>query len=133
MSGNRGFASPACRILPRFRANDPDGNSPTVFIATHAPGQETVARLDALGHVNKVLRGLRWDGTIVPAAGTALVADGKTVGTIASAAYSVGWKAPVGLAIVRVSHAQAGIALGTEAGPAIVKALPMMPCVADSD
>src|SRR5262245_19278348 len=111
----------------------PTENSPTVSIATHAPGQETVTRLDALGHVNKVLRGLRWGGTIVPAGGTALVADEKTVGTSASAAYSVGGKAPVGLAIVRVSHAQAGIALGTEAGPAIVMALPMMPCVADSD
>ena len=35
-------------------------------------GQETVARIDALGHVNRLLVGLRFAGTAVPAPGTEL-------------------------------------------------------------
>ena len=35
-------------------------------------GQEPVARLDALGHTNKELRRLKWAGTTVPPAGTAI-------------------------------------------------------------
>lgn len=75
-------------------------------------GQETVARLDALGHVNKILRGLRFHpGEPIPPPGTPLSADGKTVGSVASSAYSPGWEAGVGLAIVRVAQAAAGSAL----------------------
>ena len=75
-------------------------------------GQETVARLDALGHVNKILKGLRFrPGDPVPPAGTALEADGKVVGSVASAAFSPGWGAAVGLGIVRVSHAEPGRSL----------------------
>src|SRR4051794_36383384 len=41
-------------------------------------GQETVARIDALGHVNQVLRGLRLDpGSACPAPGAGLEAEGK--------------------------------------------------------
>ena len=40
-------------------------------------GQETVARLDALGHVNKILRGLIFDAGPVPRIGTPLTSEGK--------------------------------------------------------
>ena len=73
-------------------------------------GQETVARIDALGHVNKLLKGLVIESGPSPAAGTALQADGKTVGTITSAAP---WEdgRTVALGYVRVAHARPGTAL----------------------
>ena len=40
-------------------------------------GQETVARIDALGHVNKLLRGVQFAGSEVPEPGTELARDGK--------------------------------------------------------
>jgi folate-binding protein YgfZ len=95
-------------------------------------GQETVARIDALGHVNKVQRGLRIVGDRVPDRGVELEADGKTVGRITSAAYSPGWRSAVALGFVRTSHAEAGkevtVVLGPgEIGTAVVKELPMLP------
>lgn len=80
-------------------------------------GQETVARLDALGHVNKILRAGRVEGTVeVPPPGTALVGeDGKPAGTITSAAFSPSQGAPVFLAYVRVAHAEAGSRLAIPA------------------
>lgn len=72
-------------------------------------GQETVARLDALGHVNKILRRLvSRPGDPVPPPGATLEADGKVVGTITSSAASPGRGAGVALGIVRVSHSAAG-------------------------
>jgi folate-binding protein YgfZ len=88
-------------------------------------GQETVARLDALGHVNRILRGVRCADLPVPTPGTALEADGKTVGTITSAAYSLALGAPVALAIVRTTHAQPGTALHAAGQAATVNGLPM--------
>jgi folate-binding protein YgfZ len=74
-------------------------------------GQETVARIDALGHVNKVLRGLLFSPGLVPPAGASLDVDGKKVGAITSAAHSPGWGAPVALAYVRTAQAVDGTAL----------------------
>lgn len=75
-------------------------------------GQETVARLDALGHVNRIIKGLLFQpGDPSPPAGASLEADGKNVGAITSAAFSPGWNACVGMALVRVSHAEAGTEL----------------------
>jgi hypothetical protein len=94
-------------------------------------GQETVARLDALGHVNKILRGLRVRSDTVPDAGSSLVdRSGHTVGKITSVAYSPGWRGPVALGLVRVKHAQAATQLALESNPAIlvlVSELPMIP------
>lgn len=65
-------------------------------------GQETVARLDMLGHVNRRLVRVRWpSGTAVPTAGTELVRDGKVVGRVTSVAWSERWQAPIALAYVR--------------------------------
>jgi folate-binding protein YgfZ len=94
-------------------------------------GQETVARLDALGHVNKILKGLKVEGSVVPPPGASLMLDGKAVGTVTSSAWSPGWVAPVALAYVRVAQAEPGTRLsltfdGGEA-QAIVADLPMLP------
>ena len=69
-------------------------------------GQETVARLDALGHVNKLLRRLRLDDGPTPAPGTPLDAEGKPAGVLTSAAD--GWA----LAMVRAKVAEGGGSLG---------------------
>jgi folate-binding protein YgfZ len=99
-------------------------------------GQETVARLDALGHVNQVLKGLLLGPeAAAPAPGSLLEADGKRVGFVTSSAISPGWDAPVALAMVRSTHARAGAALVVkqpdrsphEGVAATVCDLPMLP------
>jgi tRNA-modifying protein YgfZ len=50
-------------------------------------GQELVCRIDSRGHVNRLLRRLRADAPV--ARGSAVVADGKEVGTVTSAAGAV--------------------------------------------
>jgi tRNA-modifying protein YgfZ len=72
-------------------------------------GQETVARLDALGHVNQILRGLVFEaGSVCPPSGAALEDAEKRVGVVTSSAFSPVRGAPVALGIVRISHATAG-------------------------
>jgi tRNA-modifying protein YgfZ len=96
-------------------------------------GQETVARLDALGHVNKILKGLKVEGNVVPPPGASLMFEGKSVGTVTSSAWSPGWRAPVALAYVRLAQAEPGtrLALTFEGGEAqaVVADLPMLPPV----
>ncbi len=70
-------------------------------------GQETVARLDALGHVNRIFKGLRFEGPAIPPVGAALVFEGKVVGSVTSSGFSPGWHAPIGLGYVRVAQATA--------------------------
>ena len=64
-------------------------------------GQETVARIASLGHVNQLLAGVRFDGHTVPPAGTELTADGKAVGRVTSAALSPKLGCPLALAYLR--------------------------------
>jgi folate-binding protein YgfZ len=49
-------------------------------------GQEPIARIDALGHVNRLLRGLRLSEEIAPPQGSLLLAEDKEVGAITSSA-----------------------------------------------
>ena len=95
-------------------------------------GQETVARLDALGHVNRIFKGLRFDGLDVPPVGTPLGFEGKVVGSVTSSAFSVGWGRPIGLAYIRVAQAVDGTKLvatieGVGEVEAVVGDLPMLP------
>jgi tRNA-modifying protein YgfZ len=73
-------------------------------------GQETVARIDALGHVNKLLRGLRFAPDVLPPAGAALEAGGKAVGVVTSAARAGDGRA-IGLGFVRLQAGGAGAEL----------------------
>ena len=100
-------------------------------------GQETVARLDALGHVNRILKGGHLEGTAaVPPVGTPLVdADGKPAGTITSAAFSSERGAPVFLAYVRIAQATGGTrlavpALTAESSGAVVAVVADLPAPA---
>ncbi len=63
-------------------------------------GQETVARIDALGHVNKFLVRLKFTVPTVPPAGTELSYDGKRVGKLTSVCFSPKYAAPIALAYV---------------------------------
>jgi folate-binding protein YgfZ len=88
-------------------------------------GQETVARIDALGHVNRLLCGVKFTADTVPAGGTTLVAAGKEVGHVTSAVWSPRLKSALALAFVRRLHATAGTRLESEAGAAEVVTLPV--------
>ncbi len=73
-------------------------------------GQETVARLDALGHVNKVLRGMVVEGRKEPIAyGSVLHFDGKPVGAITSSAASPIKEMVVALGYLRAQNAGSGV------------------------
>ena len=75
-------------------------------------GQETVARIDALGHVNKLLKGLKFlTPEDVTAENAVLTREGKTIGKLTSTAFSPGWGRPVALGFVRAAHAEAGTEL----------------------
>jgi len=70
-------------------------------------GQETVARLDSLGHVNRRLVGIALAaGEATP--GTAVEWNGEAVGTITSGGASPRHGAWLGLALVRVAAARPG-------------------------
>lgn len=95
-------------------------------------GQETVARLDALGHVNRMLRGLRVEGEQVPAPDSVLLDGMKEAGRITSAARSARTGRPIALGYVRTAYLAGGTEL-TCRDPAglesrvIVSALPIEP------
>lgn len=90
-------------------------------------GQETVARLDALGHVNQLLKGLVFAaGSACPAPGSPLEHEGKRVGVVTSAAFSPLRNAAVGLAMVRTTHAAAGTCVSVSSGDGAVVARTMV-------
>lgn len=74
-------------------------------------GQETVARIDALGHVNKTLVRLRCEGTEVPPPDTELRAAEQLVGNVTSAAFSPRAGAALALGYVRRGHTPPGTTL----------------------
>ena len=76
-------------------------------------GQEPIARIDALGHVNRELRGLECESGPVPAAGTPVLAadTGAEIGQVTSAAFSDGRQAPVALGYLRRQYTKPGTAV----------------------
>jgi len=80
-------------------------------------GQETVARIDALGHVNKILRGFRFSAPEGVAPGVALGKDGKPVGAITSTSVDPRNGRTVGMGYVRVQYADAGTTLDVLSDP----------------
>jgi len=73
-------------------------------------GQEPIARIDALGHVNRELRGLRLSEGPVPDPDSAVTAgdDDKEIGRITSSALSYADGRPVALAYLRTRCTQPG-------------------------
>jgi folate-binding protein YgfZ len=91
-------------------------------------GQETVARIDALGHVNQKLVGVRFAGAALPAGGAELTQNGHRVGQVTSAAYSPQLGAPLALAMVRREANAIGTALDSPVGSCEVISLPLSNC-----
>jgi tRNA-modifying protein YgfZ len=83
-------------------------------------GQETVARIDALGHVNQTLVAVKFTGEVVPAPCLELTAAGPPVGRVTSAVWSPRFAAPLALAYVRRGHNAVGTALASPLGTAEV-------------
>jgi len=88
-------------------------------------GQETVARIDALGHVNKKLVGLKFGSADPPLPNTPLMAGDKEVGRVTSAAWSPALNAPLALGYVRTIHARPGTPLVSAIGSAEIVKLPV--------
>jgi folate-binding protein YgfZ len=89
-------------------------------------GQETVARLDALGHVNRTLCGVRFAAGEIPLVGTEFHGEaGKALGQVTSAAFSPRLGAPLALAYVRRGSNNAGALLESSLGSAEVVTLPI--------
>lgn len=65
-------------------------------------GQETVARLDALGHVNRRLVGLAIEGDTVPPPGADICSGDDRIGQLTSSCFSRALGQPLALAILPV-------------------------------
>jgi tRNA-modifying protein YgfZ len=88
-------------------------------------GQETVARIDALGHVNQQLVGVRFLGTTLPDPGMQLIHDGRAVGNVTTATYSPQLDAPLALAMLRREHVAVNTRLDSSVGACELVALPV--------
>lgn len=83
-------------------------------------GQETVARIDAIGHVNQRIVGVRIQSEQLPTVGQNLISeDGKSVGRLTSVAQLPDGQI-VGLAMVRRGVSKGGTELKMEKGTAEV-------------
>lgn len=83
-------------------------------------GQEPVARIHAMGHVNRELRVIEVDSEIPPPAGTALLnpeKPEKEIGQLTSVAWSWRRGKPVGLGMVRSQFATPGSGILVSANP----------------
>lgn len=88
-------------------------------------GQETVARLDALGHVNRRLAGLALDGDVVPEVGAAITSGSDTVGQVTSSCFSKVLGKPLVLAILPVKAVSSEAPLAVGGVAAAVVTLPV--------
>jgi tRNA-modifying protein YgfZ len=77
-------------------------------------GQEPIVRLRDLGHVNRVLTGVRIEGSEPAAAGAKLWRDEKEAGQVTSSAYSPGLGTAIALAYVRRGNTDPGTELAVE-------------------
>ncbi len=88
-------------------------------------GQETVARIDALGRVNQYLTGLRALSDAPLSRGDALEREGKTVAHVTSATWSPRLRAPLALAYVRRGANEPGVRLTANGRDVEVVQLPL--------
>jgi folate-binding protein YgfZ len=92
-------------------------------------GQETIARLKSVGHVNKTLVFLRSATEQFPPVGAKLILDGKEVGAVTSSGLSPRLQKGIALAYVQRQHATDGVSLQADAlnmviGPSLAKVNP---------
>ncbi len=84
-------------------------------------GQEPIARIDALGHVNRELRSLEMESSAVPPSGTPVLSesDAKEIGRITSSAYAVDDQKTYALAMLQSRFTSPGttVRVATADGP----------------
>ncbi len=83
-------------------------------------GQETIARIDALGHVNKKLVLVKFAGAQLLSVGMKLTSGGQEVGAVTTSTWSPQFAGPTALAFVRRSSNDVGTKLQSAAGQAEV-------------
>lgn len=83
-------------------------------------GQETIARIDALGHVNQQLVRLSFSGNKIPPPGTKLISKEKEVGLVTSSCWSPRDEVPLALAMVRRGSNATNCLLESKFGQATV-------------
>jgi len=88
-------------------------------------GQETVARIDALGHVNQRIVGVAFSGDEVPWPEMELTYNAAKVGEVTSATFSPAISRPLAFAIVRREAHSVGTQLESRIGDAEIIALPV--------
>ena len=79
-------------------------------------GQETVARIDALGHVNKQLAAIRFEGDAVPEVGAELLQGEQVVGRVTSSCWSPRVAKPQAIAMVKRGANAVGSSLAWSGG-----------------
>jgi folate-binding protein YgfZ len=79
-------------------------------------GQEPIVRLRDLGHVNRVLTGLRIEGSEPVPPGAKLWREGKEAGQVTSSVYSPTFGCVLALAYIRRGSTDPGTTLEVEAG-----------------
>jgi len=95
-------------------------------------GQEPIARLDAMGHTNRELRGLLIRGTGIET-GAAIVLAEKEIGRITSVAWSEARSATLALAMVRTQHSAPGTEVQVQTAHALFPAKIYWPDVNSMD
>jgi folate-binding protein YgfZ len=88
-------------------------------------GQETVARIDALGHVNWHLTGIRCPDSDLPEPGAQFKSGDTAVGSVTSACYSPRLSSPLAMGYVRREYAEPGTKLSCMDTDAEVVQLPL--------
>ncbi len=78
-------------------------------------GQETIARLKSVGHVNRTLVFLKSDSESFPATGAKLVHDGREIGVVTSSGLSPRLGKGVALGYVQRQHAAEATSLQADA------------------
>jgi glycine cleavage system T protein len=74
-------------------------------------GQEVIARLDARGHVNRRLMGLRLEGDTLPQVGDVIVSPEREVGWVTSTTFSPALQQPIAMGYIRREAYAPGTAL----------------------
>ena len=83
-------------------------------------GQETVSRIDALGHVNRHLCRLKFASGDIPELGTKLMVDDQENGIVTSCCWSPGYEGPLALAMMRRGGNSVGCELNSVHGKATI-------------
>jgi folate-binding protein YgfZ len=83
-------------------------------------GQEVIARLDARGHVNRRLMGLRLEGDVLPQAGDVIVSPERDVGWVTSVAFSPALQQPIAMGYIRREVYAPGTALAVQSAGATI-------------